>query len=182
MVKDQLRDKITNKLKSLTDEQRITIAKDLSTKLTESPLWEEADVIGITLSHELEWDTYQIIKKAWDQGKSVAVPKCIHKTKQMNFYKIESYDQVKEGYAGILEPVPEMTELWEKDKIEMLVVPGRVFDKDGYRIGFGGGYYDRFLKDFDNPTVSLLWEEQIVENLPIESFDLPVENLIISTL
>lgn len=182
MLKDQLRNEITNKLKSLSDEQRMTIEKDLSNKLTGSSLWEEANVIGITLSHELEWDTYQIIEKAWDQGKSVVVPKCVHKTKQMNFYKIESYEQVKEGYVGILEPIPEKAELWEKDKIKMLVVPGRVFDKDGYRIGVGGGYYDRFLEDFDNPTVSILWKEQIVENLPIESFDLPVKHLIVSTL
>lgn len=182
MIKEQLRNEMGNKLEALAEEKREEIAKDLSSKLTESSLWQEADVIGITLSGGLEWDTHQTIQKAWDEGKTVVVPKCIHKTKQMDFYKIESYDEVKEGYVGILEPIPEKAQLWEKDKIELLVVPGRVFEKEGYRIGFGGGYYDRFLKDFENPTVSILWEEQFVEDLPIESFDIPVQNLVVSTL
>lgn len=180
MDKVQLRNKMTDKLSQLTEQERKEIELDLFKQLTQSSMWKDASVIGITLSQELEWDTHKTIEKAWDEGKIVVVPKCIHKTRQMDFYRIDSFDQVKTGYVGILEPDTNITEKLRKDAIDLLIVPGRVFNKEGYRIGFGGGYYDRFLKDFNNNTVSLLWQEQLVDNLPVESFDIPVNHLFVN--
>lgn len=180
MNKEQLRNEMTNKLEQLTADQRKEIEQDLVNQLTQSSMWQNASVVGITLSHELEWDTHKAIEKAWDEGKIVVVPKCIHKTRQMDFYQINSFDQVKVGYVGILEPDTELTKKWQKNAIDLLIVPGRVFNTDGYRIGFGGGYYDRFLKDFQNETVSLVWKEQLVENLPVDHYDIAVNHLIVN--
>lgn len=182
MDKNELRQHITKQIEELSDERRQAIEADLRNQLTQTTEWQQAKTIGITLSHELEWDTYKTIEKAWNEGKIVVVPKCIHKTKEMIFYRIDSFDDVKAGYAGILEPIESETTKWDKQAIDLLVVPGRVFDKTHYRIGFGGGYYDRFLADFNQPTISLVWEGQLVDQVPTNQYDLPVDQLVVSTL
>ena len=74
-----------------------------------------------------------------------------------------------------------MTELVEKKNIDLIVVPGVVFDRQGYRIGFGGGYYDRYLSDFEGKRIALAFDEQVIEAVPRESHDLPVHILITET-
>src|SRR5699024_4104882 len=95
------------------------------------------------------------------------------------FYKIDSFEQVEKQLHGLQEPISEETIAMEKSQIDLLVVPGLVFDKAGFRIGFGGGYYDRFLVDYPNETVSLLSQSQLVNEIPVEEFDKPVEYLIV---
>lgn len=182
MDKNQMRKKMTEKIGDLSQDQRQAIESNLRDQLTSSPEWKEAQVIGITLSYELEWDTYEIIKQAWAEGKEVATPKSIHKTRQMIFYKIDSFDQTKEGYMGILEPKTDQAKECPKKEIDLLVVPGRVYTEEGYRIGFGGGFYDRFLTDFQGNTVSQLWEGQLVDDIPTNKYDQPVQKLLVASL
>lgn len=167
-----------NNLASLPTVKKKTIELQLTKHLFTSNIWKKATVIGITCSTELEWDTKQIIEQAWEEGKVVAVPKTIPTDSQMEFYKINDFSQLTIGYQGILEPSPNINKLIEKKSIELLIVPGVVFDEYGYRIGFGGGYYDRFLADFSNTTVSLLSTLQLVTKLPIEKHDIHVQYLI----
>lgn len=77
---------------------------------------------------------------------------------------------------GVEEPL--VFEKVVKDEIDLLIVPGLIFSSEGYRIGFGGGYYDRFLKDFQGPTVSLAFGEQIRDDWQPENFDIPVAKII----
>lgn len=84
----------------------------------------------------------------------------------------------KDGYFGLDEPDVKKTTPVKKDAIDLLIVPGLVFTKKGYRVGFGGGYYDRYLTDFTQPTVSLVHTKQFVEDFPIEPFDIPVQYLV----
>lgn len=177
-----MRTEMTQKIKNLSQDERHEIERKLREKLTSSPEWQQASVIGITLSYDLEWDTHEIIKQAWDEGKEVAVPKSIHETRQMEFYKIKSYDDVEKGYVGILEPKVNQAQPCSKSDIDFLVVPGRVYNKEGYRIGFGGGFYDRFLVDFDGHTVSQVWEGQLVDDIPTNQYDLPVEKLFVVSI
>ena len=76
------------------------------------------------------------------------------------------------------EPNPEETNIIPIENISYLIVPGVVFDQNGYRIGFGGGYYDRFLSKYDGPTISLAFDEQILLEVPNESFDIPVQSIL----
>ena len=96
----------------------------------------------------------------------------------MQFYEIDSFAQTERAFKDILEPIPECTVLVEKEQIDVIVVPGVVFDRNGYRIGFGGGYYDRYLQDFEGLRVSLAFQEQLYTEVPRESHDLPVHILI----
>lgn len=178
MKKKYLREETIKLLKDLSAKKRQEIERKLEAILIRQSYWMEAKTIGITLSQSIEWDTRPIIKRAWDEGKQVAVPKCLPKTKEMEFYLIKSFDQLELAYFNIMEPLPDKTKKVQSNKIDLLVVPGLVFDQKGYRIGFGGGYYDRYLTRFKNNTVSLLSSYQLKDEIPRMEHDLPVQYLI----
>lgn len=179
MNKQAWRQQLIHQMQSLDVNYRKTIEKRMTEQLLASPYWESAEVIGITISQGFEWDTRMIIEAGWNQGKNICVPKCNPKSKELVFYIIESYDQLETVYYNLLEPIPTDSHRVNKTNINLLVVPGLVFDERGYRIGFGGGYYDRFLTNFPNQTVSLLHPIQFTKEIPAEPFDRSVEHLII---
>lgn len=176
--KVKLREKTITYLRELSQEQRENIEEEILENLTRQTYWKQANIIGITISQDIEWNTYPIIENAWKKGKRVAVPKCIPQTKELHFYEITSFDQLETAHFSLKEPIIEQTEKVHLEKIDLLVVPGLLFDKKGYRIGFGGGYYDRLLTKYNNNTVSLLSSKQLISRVPRESFDLPVNHLI----
>src|SRR5699024_12883003 len=112
------------------------------------------------------------------QVKQFIDPNSVTSTREMVFDKIVNFNQLEVVYYNLLEPKPQETKPVEKNSIDLIVVPGVVFDKVGYRIGFGGGYYDRFLADYQNETVSLLHTEQLVDCIPIDSHDIAVNHLL----
>lgn len=178
MDKSQLRKDTLEQLKQMPETERQAMITKLTDQLIESNSWKQATTIGVTISQGLEWDTKPIIETAWGQGKTVCVPKCQPKEKGLVFYQFHTYEQLETVYYRLLEPKPEESKRLEKYQIDLLIVPGLLFDRKGFRIGFGGGYYDRFLHDFPNETLSLTSEQQLVEHLPAESFDIPVNHII----
>ena len=110
-----------------------------------SKKWAEAKTIGITLSMENEVNTYPIIEKAWKEGKRVVVPKCNKETRTMSFRQISNFDQLETVYMNLREPIPALTEEVNADEIDLQIVPGVAYTERGERIGYGGGYYDRYL-------------------------------------
>lgn len=181
MAKEKIRSKIQGKLKGLSLTDKKNIEMDLFNILTKSSLWKKATSIGLTISTDIEWDTKPIIEHAWEQNKKIAVPKCHVQTKQLIFYEINSFNELISGYANIKEPDPLKTKEVQKHMIDLLIVPGLAFDKLGYRIGFGGGYYDRLLQNTNMLTVSLVSELQLIDNVPKDHFDIPVNYLITET-
>ncbi|PAV29060.1 5-formyltetrahydrofolate cyclo-ligase [Virgibacillus profundi] len=178
MDKQQLRQSAIKTLKNFSEAEKQNIERKLTENLLSSELWTYAKCIGITMAQGFEWNTKAIIEAAWKQNKTIAVPKCSPKEKKLTFYRLESYDQLEVVYYNLLEPKPVESNVVEKANIDLLVVPGLLFDKKGYRIGFGGGYYDRFLMGYSNETVSILHSSQLVENVPAEPFDIPVQHMI----
>ena len=176
--KATLRKSMMKKLATLREDERQEISKKLAHHLFETKLWKEAETIGIYLSFGNEWDTRAVIEEAWRAGKKVVIPKTIPAIKGMEFYQINNYSEVKKGHFDIQEPIVEQTTQRDKNEIDLLVVPGLIFSKNGYRIGFGGGYYDRFLTDFIHPTISLVWSEQLIDDLPTNQYDLPVQYIL----
>lgn len=179
MNKKQLRKQIIQKLRAKNVEEKRQIENKLNTTLFSSALWKKSKVIGITISNDIEWDTTCIIKEAWDKGKIVCAPKTYPDEHKLVFYTINSFEQLKTQYYGLQEPDPTQTIAFEKKLIDLLIVPGLLFDKNGFRLGFGGGYYDRFLVDFPNVTISLLSKIQLIDQIPTEPFDIPIDYLIV---
>jgi len=178
MSKQIQRQKMIRSLKELTPEKKMHIEKRIINNLLQSEIWKRVTVVAITLSTSFEWDTHSIIRHAWKEGKTVLVPRCNITNKELIFYKIQSFDQLVVGYANLLEPDPQLTKRVQKKEIDLIIVPGIVFDQKGYRIGFGGGYYDRFLENFHNETISLVGTMQIINEVPKNTFDIPVNYLI----
>lgn len=176
--KATLRKEMLAKLAEVNPEKRKEIEQKLLDNLLTTELWKNAQTIGIYLSFGNEWETRGIIEEAWKQGKQVTIPKTIPETKEMKFYQIDNYSQVQKGHFDIEEPIIDRTTFIEKHKIDLLIVPGVVFSADGYRVGFGGGYYDRFLTDFIHPTISLVWSEQLIQTVPTNKYDLPVQYIL----
>lgn len=178
LEKKQLRELLLSRLKKQPIIEKKRIERELTEQLIGSPLWNRANMIGITISQSLEWNTKIIIKTAWEQGKVICVPKTNPLNYKLVFYVINSFEDVENAYYGLLEPIIDQTIPVKKEEIDLMIVPGVVFDSFGFRIGFGGGYYDRFLTDFRNETCSLVSIQQLVEKLPNESHDVPVNYLV----
>ncbi|MGP4107269.1 5-formyltetrahydrofolate cyclo-ligase [Virgibacillus sp. L01] len=178
MDKTELRKNAISMLKSISKSERKNIEEKLKQNVVESDVWKQSEVVGITISNGFEWNTKPIIETAWDEGKAICVPKCRPKERKLDFYRINTYEQLEVVYYNLLEPIPEETQRIDKGIINLLIVPGLLFDRNGFRIGFGGGYYDRFLSDFPNNRISMASNAQIVEGLPSEPFDIPVDKII----
>jgi 5-formyltetrahydrofolate cyclo-ligase len=176
--KKALREQMLHRMKELSKPEYEQLSYQIACSLYSSPLWIGAKTIGITVSKAPEADTWQIIRRAWDEGKRVAVPKCIPKSKQMVFRELNSFTDLESVYYGLWEPNPESTVEIRSEEIDTLVVPGLAYMKNGFRLGFGGGYYDRFLEHYKGRTVSLAFEMQLITGFPVENHDKPVEIII----
>lgn len=165
-------------LVNLSGEEREAVTEKLANQLFESTLWKEANTIGVTVSAGFELDTAPIIEQGWKDGKAIAVPKCIPNLRQLDFYGLENFEQLEDSFYSLREPNPELTEIIDKQEIDLLIVPGLIYDKRGFRVGFGGGYYDRFLVDYPNKTISIFYSKQLTDEAPNETFDIPVQHLL----
>ncbi|ARC31533.1 MULTISPECIES: 5-formyltetrahydrofolate cyclo-ligase [Bacillus] len=176
--KIRLRKQIIEHMNSLSEEQYATLSEQIAVSLYAQKEWVEAETIGITLSMENEVNTYPIIEKAWEEGKKVVVPKCNTGTRTMSFRQISNFDQLETVYMHLREPIPSLTEEVNADEINLQIVPGVAYTERGERIGYGGGYYDRYLVRYKGKTLSLAYDFQMVKQIPVEPFDKNVEKII----
>ena len=174
----RLRKQIIEHMNSLSKERYTTLSEQIAFSLYEQKEWAEAKTIGITLSMENEVNTYPIIEKAWKEGKRVVVPKCNKETRTMSFRQISNFHQLETVYMNLREPIPALTEEVNADEIDLQIVPGVAYTERGERIGYGGGYYDRYLVHYKGKTLSLAYSFQMVEHIPVEPFDKNVEKII----
>lgn len=177
MDKDFFRNQVLDTLNSMERAQHEKWSTCIAERVVASEEFRSAETIGITLSRFPEIETRNIIESAWQAGKRVAVPKCIHSTREMDFRLIQTYEQLETVYSDLLEPIVGETAAIKKESIDLQIVPGVVFSNEGYRIGFGGGYYDRYLRDYKGDTLSLAFECQTGYEVPIEIHDIPVRKI-----
>lgn len=151
---------------------------EIEQRLFGSPDWKQSSTVSITISKPPELDTWNIIKRGWEEGKTMVVPKCLPEDRRLIFYKLNDFHQLEQSYFNLFEPDPANSVAVHNESIELMIVPGLSYTTGGYRLGFGGGYYDRLLSSFSGTTMSLAFEEQMVESLPIESFDMQVSTIL----
>ena len=137
-------------------EQSKTKRADHSVLLFASKEWLEAESIGVIRSLPFEFDTKPILSADFTPGKQIAVPRSVRK--KLHFYQVEPQTEYQLSSFGVEEPLSQKK--IDALDLDLLIVPGFDFSHEGYRIGFGGGYYDRFLADFQGKTVSLVFAEQ----------------------
>lgn len=174
-TKNNLREKFRQKRLDFTPQQKAEYDEMIFQRLCRLYQYKNASVVLCYVSKSIEVDTLKFINQALADGKRVAVPRCIDGTRKMDFYFINSVDDLEKGSFGVYEPKTDTcTKLTELDS-GLCVVPGMSFDTNGYRLGYGKGYYDRFLSEFGGDTVGICYSCCIKWNLPKGKFDKPVD-------
>ncbi len=146
-------------------------------RLIRLPQYRSAGCIVTYVSTSGEVDTRALMKQAWQDGKQVAVPRCVPGTRLMEMYYIKSMNDLEEGMYGILEPKNSCT-ICKDWKDCLCIVPAFCNDKKGYRLGYGGGYYDRFLNQFTGKTVGINYSECVREEIQHGRYDVPIQMLL----
>jgi len=165
-------------MKDMNHSEHASMSSAILARLYACEEFASARTIGVTISRFPEVDTIALIESAWKSGKRVAVPKCIPDTREMDFRVITSFDDLETVYMDLKEPAVERTISVDKCQIDLQIVPGVVFSDEGFRIGFGGGYYDRYLSKYDGNRVSLALDIQTSKEVPVEEHDIPVNKII----
>jgi len=165
-------------MKDMNHSEHERMSSEILERLYVCEEYKSARTIGVTISRFPEVDTIALIESAWKSGKRVAVPKCLPDTREMDFRIITTFDDLETVYMDLKEPIVEHTVSVDKSQIDLQIVPGVVFSDEGFRIGFGGGYYDRYLKDYDGDQLSLALDVQTSKEVHIEKHDIPVNKII----
>lgn len=178
MDKSELRKVMKRKRSGLSAERVLMYSGCIAENLIQRQEYADASVLLAYVSFSSEVNTHFLIEKAWKDGKRVAVPKCMDDSK-LEFQYIRSFDDLAPGKFGIPEPVTgESVEYNEDDKC-LLLLPGVAYTNKGDRLGYGGGYYDRYLKKHDSiPNAMLAYSLQQTETLPVDEMDVPADMII----
>ena len=179
LSKDEIRKAILNKRESLTSDEKEYLDNVIYEKVLNSSIYKKSKVVFIYVSFKKEVDTHRIIKDALKGGKIVAVPKVISKDKGMIAVNIKSINELKKGYFGVYEPV-KIDKIIEPTLIDLVIMPGVAFDKYGGRIGYGGSFYDRFLKAASEKPykLALAYKFQIIDRVPLMEHDILFDGII----
>ncbi len=134
----------------------------------------------VYVSFASEVETHSLIRMLLEEGKHVSVPCIDRPSKIMAASRIKSMEHdLAPGCFGILEPVQGCLHPVEANTIDVVIVPGAAFATDGFRIGYGGGYYDRFLKNCPAVTIGIAFDMQVVEQVPHDArWDVPLDYII----
>lgn len=177
-LKGNLRTQSRQFRERLSAEQKAALDANIRRRMFALREYGGADMIFTYVSKPLEVDTSAVIETVISDGKKIAVPRCLPETLGMEFYEISSMGDLEPGCYGVLEPVPEKCRPIYHSPKAVCIVPGLSFDSQGYRLGYGKGYYDRFLAEFKGITVGLCYSGCIRWNLPHGYYDRPVDILI----
>ena len=175
MDKKELRRTIRERKRAMTEEEIVSRSEKLGVLFSQSEAYKAAKTIYGYLPYNQEVRTVPMLEQALRDGKRVAVPKVYGD--EMKFLYLDDLTQVEKGYAGIPEPIAD--EPVADDETALVLMPGLAFDPAGHRIGYGGGFYDKFLAAEPNhPTLALCYEFQMLPELHTEEHDIPVDTVL----
>ena len=160
-----------------TGEERRTLDERIAQNVRRLYQYGPCKTLMIYVSTPIEVDTIRIINNALADGKKVAVPKCIPGTRNMEFYYISSIDDLEPGTFSVLEPKEGLKMLNSFEKC-LMIIPGIQFDMNGYRIGYGKGYYDRYMARFTGFSAGICYDWELCRHLYRGRFDRPVSAVV----
>lgn len=176
-VKGELRKECRAKRRELN--RRKNYSDSIVDNFLSSDIYRNAEVLICYASLDDEIPTDEVIKKAFSDGKKVYLPACKNADGEMDFYEISGLEDLVSGFFGVREP--DLTRC--KNKLNLAdcsyntvcVVPGLAFDKNGYRLGYGKGYYDRFLAKYNGISVGFCYLELLLNSVPCDIYDKKVD-------
>ena len=175
MDKKELRATIRARKRAMTEEEIVARSEKLMALFLNSEAYQNAKTIYGYLPYNQEVRTVPMLEQAMRDGKRVAVPKCYGS--EMKFIYLDDLTKVEKGYANIPEPIEDGP--IGDDPTALVLMPGLAFDPQGHRIGYGGGFYDKFLSaEPTHPTLALCYEFQMLPVLETEEHDIPVDTVL----
>ena len=183
MDKKEIRKKTLQMRGKLCDEYRVKASEKICRHIAALEAYRQAEHILSYVSYKSEVDTKKILEMAWKDQKTVAVPKVLEKNGVMEFYEINSVEELSVGYQGIEEPdIADKTPVQPKQMQGpiLMIMPGAAFDCQCNRIGYGGGFYDRYLNKHKGmiDTLAICYEIQIVDHIEAEELDVKPNRII----
>ena len=178
-MKEDLRRRIMKKRSAASTSELMEKSAKIKHRIFEMDLFRNAQTILFYVSYDNEVFTHDIIKERMSMRKTVVVPKSVTKDNTLILSRLTNWNNLEVGTYNILEPKQESIKEIPVESIDLILVPGVVFDIHGNRIGHGKGYYDRLLNDTQSvPHIGLAFEIQIVDAVPTEGHDLPVDIIV----
>lgn len=180
MNKSEFRSKILKERDKLTKDEIRLKSKTIFDKVTSMKDYQDAEYIMAFLSFSTEVDTHGFIQESLDLGKKVLIPITFPEKNEIKVSEIRSFEELELGYYNILTHKEAHLRFTDPSLIDFILMPGVVFDQEGYRVGYGGGYYDRFLANIDKKVLKLAvaFDLQIVDRVPRDSYDIPVDIIV----
>ncbi|MFO7872548.1 MAG: 5-formyltetrahydrofolate cyclo-ligase [Candidatus Undinarchaeales archaeon] len=176
-MKHKLRKEQKKTRDGMDKKERYEKSREIKEKLFEMHEFKEAETVLFYSSIKSEVETEEMIKGALKLNKKIALPITNSLFRTLKAFELKDYSELEPGTFGVPEP-KQKNELVKKD-IDLVLVPGVVFDLNGHRIGYGEGYYDNFLSKMkDTPKFGLSFEVQIVEEIPAEPHDVKLNKII----
>lgn len=175
--KAQVRRQVIAARDGLSPEQLVALSQAIRRRLLSLPAFQEAETILFYASFRSEVRTEQTIQAALEMGKQVALPRTRWREKQLDLCLVrDPNSELKPSTVGIPEPIDSCPSV-ALGEVDLIIVPGAAFDLQGYRLGYGGGFYDRLLgQASDQPKIGLAFELQVLaEPLPIGPHDVKVD-------
>jgi len=178
--KAELRKAYTDARKAMPAETKSELERKITQRFLKTLGYQYASGLLIYMSTAGEIDTAAIIRQAIADGKNVALPRCTEQRGVMRFHRVGSIaaDDMILNRFGLLEPNPETCPIADAAEYGLCVVPALAFDAEGYRLGYGGGYYDRFLAEYGGIAVGLAFSGNVVKALPRGRYDKNVDLIV----
>ena len=181
MDKKVLRKEILEKRSLLKPDEIELKSQEIKNKLFSLDDFKRSNFIFSFISFKNEVHTHDIIKDSIAMDKRVGVPITVDETRKLLVSEIIDFDRELEiGYYNILTPKENFKRIVPPQLVDLVLVPGLAFDKYGFRVGYGGGYYDRFFASLNKDIIKigLCYHMQILPEVPIDSYDIPVDYII----
>lgn len=171
--KSQIRKDTIQKRNNLSESEHLNKSSCICKKIMETSFFKEASVVYAYMDIKNEVSLKELIDYCLKNGKTIALPRV--EGKVINFYQIQSFSDLEEGSFHVAEP---KMACQEAPAADLILVPGVAFTKEGYRLGYGGGFYDRFLAENDIYSIGIGYHFQIKQKLPLEQHDICLNQII----
>lgn len=177
-LKSNIRKDYLEKRNKLKKDEILNLSDIICEKILNTNLYKQANSIFTYVNMKSEVQTINIIKKSINDKKIIAVPLIISKH-NMVFIKINSVDELVKNKLGIYEPVFDKNKIVKSDNKSLIIVPGVVFAENGYRIGYGGGYYDKYLSEnVYMKAIGVAYNMQITKSVPVNDYDIKLDFIV----
>ena len=176
-LKTDLRKRMAALRDAIPAAERVRLSEAIRGRLYGLPVFAGARRVHLYASFRSEFDTFPILHRLWAAGVETVLPLILKAERRTAQKLVRSLADLAPGWKGILEPKADLPEI-DPATLDVVVVPGLAFDRMGGRMGYGGGYYDRFLAECPGVRIAAVFGAQIIDRVPTEPHDLPVHLLV----